>query len=145
MFGKKSGRQLPEDDDEINITAMIDIVMLLLIFFMITSKLESTTSLQVPPAKHGQAVSVDQSIVFSIFKTDGEPEIYLSDGKQENGPVDLDAVRAYTKTGVDEDKKFVIIKADREVPSGFVEEVARAVSDVDPDLKFYLGVVDRPQ
>ncbi|WP_437228576.1 ExbD/TolR family protein [Planctomicrobium sp. SH661] len=136
-------RELPEDDDDINITAMIDIVMLLLIFFMITSKMESATTLKIPPAQHGKGVSVDQSIVISVFKTDADPEIYLADGKKENGPVDLPAVQAYVREQVAKDKHNLILKADRDLPAVFVEDIARAAAEVDPELKFYAGVVER--
>lgn len=141
MFGKK--REPPEEDDEINITAMIDVVLLLLIFFMITSNMESATSLQIPPATHGEGISVDQSIVISVFKTDGDPQIYLSDGKPEN-PSDLEGVRTFVRQGVANERRNVILKADRDLPSGFVEDVARAAADVDPTLKFYMGVMDKP-
>jgi biopolymer transport protein ExbD len=36
----------------------------------------------------------------------------------------------------------VIIKADREVPHGFVQEVARTVNGVE-GVKFYVGVQDK--
>ncbi|WP_437191927.1 ExbD/TolR family protein [Planctomicrobium sp. SH527] len=144
MFSSKRHRDPPEEDDEINITAMIDIVMLLLIFFMITSKLQESSTLQVPAAKHGKEIAVDQSLVINVYQTDDSPEIYLSSGRQENGPVDYDSLRSFIRTGINEGRTNVIIKADRNIPSGFVEEVSKVIAEVDPDLKFYLGVIDRP-
>lgn len=141
-FGR--GREMPEEDDEINITAMIDVVLLLLIFFMITSSMETSTTLQIPPADNGKDVLVDQSVVVTIFKTTGDPEIYLSDGAKENGPSDLEGVKSHVREGVASGLRSVILKADRDLPSGFVEDVARAAADVDPELKFYVGVMDKP-
>ncbi|WP_437204382.1 ExbD/TolR family protein [Planctomicrobium sp. SH664] len=140
LFGK--GREQPPEDDEINIVSMIDVVMLLLIFFMISSNMSKSTEMKIPPADHGIEVPTDKSIVISIFKTDSDPQIYLSDGK-ENGPADLAAVKEYVQEQVRENRNVLILKADRDVPSGVVEEVARAASEVDPDLKYYMGVVDR--
>ena len=37
----------------------------------------------------------------------------------------------------------MIIKADQDVPSGFIEEVARAAADVVEDLEFYVGITDK--
>ncbi len=145
MFSSKRHRDLPEEDDEINITAMIDIVMLLLIFFMITSKLQESSTLQVPTAEHGIEIPVDQSLVVSVYQREDSPEIYLTSGQQENGPVDYDSLRGFIRTGITEGRKNVIIKADRNIPSGFVEEVSKVIAEVDPELKFYLGVIDRPE
>ena len=132
---KKRGGQ----DDDLDITPMIDVTFLLLIFFMVTSTMEDPAALQIPPARHGEGISTLDSTVLTVFNTENEPEIFLADGKRENGPVSLGDVTAYVQTGVADEKLNVIIKADREVPSGFVEEVARAANDVDAELKFFCG------
>jgi biopolymer transport protein ExbD len=43
---------------------------------------------------------------------------------------------------VKDDRTTVIIKADREVPHGFVQEVARTVNAIE-GVKFYVGVQDK--
>jgi len=131
-------------DVELDITPMIDVTFLLLIFFMVTSTMQNETELQVPPAKHGEGVSTDASTVITIVTRDGEPEIYLDDGPQ-GSPAPLSEIAAYVQAGLNEKppKKVVIIKADRELPSGFVEEVARAANEVEGIDKFYVGVQDK--
>lgn len=149
MFGTRPrNRSGSSDDDELDITPMIDVTFLLLIFFMVTSKMERSSSLHIPPARHGVGVSTSDSTVITIFKTDGDPEIYLSDGKKENGPVEASEVTAYVQAGIADKKLNVVIKADRDIPSGIVDEVARAANDADApegELKFYVGVMDRPK
>jgi len=149
MFSESSRLKRPGSilDDELDITPMIDVTFLLLIFFMVTSKMERSTELQVPHARNGLGVSQDQSTVISIFKTEGEPEIYLSNERKENGPVEPAAVTPYVRAAVAEGRLNVIIKADRDVPAGIVDEVTRAASEAAPaedDLKFFLGVMDQP-
>jgi biopolymer transport protein ExbD len=133
------------EDDELDITPMIDVTFLLLIFFMVASNMQKPSSLEIPPATHGTGIDKSNATVLTIFKTDNEPEIYLSDGEKENGPVSLPDVTAYVQRGVNENKLTVIIKADRDIPSGFVEDVARAASEVEAELKYYVGVMDKPQ
>ncbi len=135
------------EDEEMDITPMIDVTFLLLIFFMVTSNMEKSATLAIPPAKHGIGVTKDNAVMITIFKTDDEPEVYLSDGEKENGPVAMPEVTAYSKAGVDSGKKIIVIKADRDIPSGFVEEVARAANDFEgnEELKFYVGIEDKPE
>ena len=42
-----------EEDNEVDMTPMIDCIMLLLIFFMTTSKMNSQGLVQTPEAKYG--------------------------------------------------------------------------------------------
>lgn len=121
---------------------MIDVTFLLLIFFMVTSTMEQEGALQIPAARNGLGVSADESCILSIFDDNGVPGVYLSDSKRENGPVATEQVTPYVNS---HRKKYVIIKADRKVPSGFVEEVARAAAEAEiEDLQFFVAVQDKP-
>ncbi len=124
---------------------MIDVVFLLLIFFMVTSTMKQDTSLQVPPARHGEGVSTDAATVITVASREGEPQIFLGP-KVTDHAVSLSEIPAYVQQGIDDPegaKRTVIIKADRELPSGFIEEVARAANQVDGVEKFYVGVEDK--
>ncbi|MEW4488115.1 biopolymer transporter ExbD [Thalassoglobus sp. JC818] len=138
-------KRVDSDDDDLDITPMIDVTFLLLIFFMVTSNMKKAATVHIPPARHGQGIALSKSTVLTIFNTDGEPEIYLSDGTKENGPVTPEEVTAYVNAGIPEGKLNVIIKADSELPSGYVEEVARAANNTEneAELKFYVGVMDK--
>ena len=136
-------------DDDLDITPMIDVTFLLLIFFMVTSNMEESSRLQIPPASHGMGVPTDQSSVITIYKTEGDPEVFLGDENVRDKALatDMGMVTAYVQKVVQDGKLNVIIKADRDVPTVIVDEVARAANDVDVpggELKFFLGVVDKP-
>jgi biopolymer transport protein TolR len=136
-------RQEPEDED-LDITPMIDVTFLLLIFFMVTSTMQQEAQLQVPPARHGEGVSADTAILITIASKDDEPAIYLGDGMV-GSPVDVSQIGPYVDAGIREGKNVVIIKADRELPSGFVEDVARTANEVKGIDKFYVGIQDKPE
>lgn len=141
VFGKS--KRVEADDEDLDITPMIDVTFLLLIFFMVTSNMKQAATVNIPPAKHGQGIPTSKSSTITVFNTEGDPEIYLSDGTKDNGPVSTEEVTAYVEQGVADGKLNVIIKADSDLPSGFVEEVARAANEVDAELKFYVGVMDK--
>jgi biopolymer transport protein ExbD len=131
----------PTEDDEPDITPMIDMTFLLLIFFMVTSTMKPEGALQIPAARNGVGVASEDACILSIFDDDGTPGVYLSDMERKNGPVAPEQVTAYVQ---ERKKRIVIIKSDRKVPSGFVEEVARKANESEiEDLTFYVAVQDR--
>src|SRR5690606_27676760 len=117
---------------------------LLLIFFMVTSTMQQEAQLQVPPARHGEGISADTAILITIASKDDQPAIYLGDGMV-GSPVDVAQIDPYVDAEVRGGKDIIIIKADRELPSGFVEDVARAANEVPGIEKFYVGIEHKPE
>jgi biopolymer transport protein ExbD len=65
------------EDDEIDITPMIDCVFLLLIFFIVTSKMQEQANVNLPPANYGVAVSMNNALVLTVdAAADGSAVIY---------------------------------------------------------------------
>ncbi len=125
-----------------DITPMIDVTFLLLIFFILTNNASKTTTVELPKARHDIPVNSKESVVLTIFKSEGDPQVYLSNGKKENGPASLTDVTNYVREGVMREKRNVIILSDTEVPSGFVEEVALAASEAsEEELRYFTGVL----
>ncbi len=143
MSAARQRRQGSEEDNEIDITPMIDITFLLLTFFMMTSTMQPSGGLNVPAAKNGLGVSVDESCVLSIFDNEGSPITYLSDGASGDEVGVMSQITEYIQQ---QRKKYVIIKADRRVASGYVEEVARAAAEAqgEEELQFFVAVQDKP-
>lgn len=131
-----------EFEDELDLTPLIDVAFLLQIFFMVTATIEMAASISLPGAKHGQAPDLTTATFVTIFKSESGPELYLSNGKRENGPVSVEDVVPHVQEGVSAGKHLLVIKADREVASGFVEDVARAAAKVEGVERFLVGVVD---
>ena len=106
---------------------MIDVTFLLLIFFMVASTMQGKADLPLPPAKTGVAVVNDDATVITLLARGGSPSIKLGDGPGAPEGT-LDQVAQYVADGVARQRTTLIIKADRELPSGFVEDVARAAA-----------------
>ncbi|MGH7129532.1 MAG: ExbD/TolR family protein [Planctomycetaceae bacterium] len=141
-------RKKRTDETDIDITPMIDVTFLLLIFFMVSSTMEATPNLELPATKHGEQVASLGATFVTILGPEGagEPTILLGDGK---GPeASVDEVGPYVREGLRAGRLQVIIKADRDVRHGFVQQVARAVQDEieeenNPDAYFVIGVDDK--
>lgn len=132
------------EETEMDITPMIDVTFLLLIFFILTNNASKTTQVVLPKTRNSMSVNRKEAVVLTIFKSEDAPQVYLSDGKKENGPASLADVTAYVRDGVLQEKRTIIILADTEVPSGFVEEVALAASEAsENEMQYFTGVLDK--
>ena len=136
------------EDAEMDITPMIDITFLLLIFFLVCSTPDQDTAVELPKARHGKGVSERNSVMITISGEgiDSAP-IYLADGKVgESLPEDPDQQREMIREAVekgrrDDNKENVLIKADRNVAFRDVASVIKAVSRVE-GAKIHLAVLE---
>ena len=134
-------RRRPADDGEMDITPMIDITFLLLIFFLVASKMDAAADVQLPPAHHGGAVPEQGAIVVTVAHSDGDAAfIYKGNGEASEWlltsitPEDQEAeIAAYIQAQLDADslKENIIIKAERGVKHREVARVATAVGSVE--------------
>ena len=126
------------DSDEMDITPMIDITFLLLIFFIVASRVDKSDDIKLPDAQHGTAVSVKSSIFITIGEGDGEKAvIYKGDGKSDatvvkaSAPEDQEQELVdYLQEGIDAGKSTVVIKAEKNVKHGEVSRVSKAVGKI---------------
>jgi biopolymer transport protein ExbD len=141
-----------QSEADLDITPMIDVTFLLLIFFMVTSTMQQSQE-NLPVAEHGVGVESRESLVVSILapkSSSAPPAVRVGGGEELTGtgsPLDLDESRsARIREQVDqarqEGKTRVIIRADREVPYGFISRVMRVVNEVE-GMAFSFEVKDR--
>jgi biopolymer transport protein ExbD len=136
-------RRKSNTEMDLDITPMIDVTFLLLIFFMVASTMQPTAENDIPPAKHGVGIETEHSTIISIRLPDADdsaPIIYL--GEVGTEPADVNEIADYVRQGVDKGRLRVIIKADRGVQHGFVQRAARAANTVD-GIRFFIGVQDK--
>jgi biopolymer transport protein ExbD len=74
-------RRRVRDDSEMDITPMIDMTFLLLIFFLVASRMDERAAVVLPPARHGNAVSTTGAVVFTIGGDSEEAQIFKGEGK----------------------------------------------------------------
>lgn len=132
-------KKKPEDVD-LDITPMIDVTFLLLIFFMVTSTMQATPDLDVPPTRHGEGVdkTLSSEITITASKTLGGEATITLDGRQAS----LEEVKGYVMEGAQQGKMNAIIMADREVPEGVVMEVEKIIAEID-GMALHVGVRDK--
>ena len=137
------GRKLV--DGEMDITPMIDVTFLLLIFFMVASTMQGTPDVDVPPAEHSIGVDSAGAAIVTILaplSSAEPPRIVLGDGE---GPeADLREVRRYVEESVRDGKKRIVLKAEGDVIHGLVDDVAQAIKSVE-GVEMYMGVGDKPK
>lgn len=108
------------DHTHMNIAPLVDVVFLLLLFFMLTSHLmqEPAIKIKLPEAKTSEAV---KDTVKTIF-IDRENKIYYL-----NNQIELKNLADLIRTSLDKDNEFIRIKADRNsdvgVLIGVIDEV----------------------
>jgi len=134
-------RKSTYQDAEMDITPMIDITFLLLIFFLVASKMEESADVQLPPARHGSSVSTQTSVYVTVARGDSDrARIFKGDSTKDSllltstNLVDQEKeLGAYIQAQFDADamKNSVIINAEKGVQHREVARVAQAVGAVE--------------
>jgi len=120
---------------EINVTPLVDVMLVLLIIFMVTAPmLQQGIKVNLPQAKARSLKSEEQKIMITITR---DEKIYINKNPytiDELGKT-LKAIEAYNKN------KQVFLKADKDVPYGFV---VRVMSEIKSAGIQELGMVTEP-
>ena len=122
----------PATDDEMDITPMIDITFLLLIFFLVSSKMNPEQAVDLPKARHGGVVAAKESVVLIMRRGTGDQaEVLKADGDafSQDPEQQIAEIAEYVATGIDAGKKHVIIRADGAVRHGEIGRVSEAISE----------------
>ncbi len=126
-------------DGEMDITPMIDIVFLLLIFFVVSSKMTAEQAPKVPLAKNGAAVDIKSSIVLILSRGNGETAIVRNDMKRSfsDDPDQQTAeIIEYVSAELEKGKTDVILRAEGDVRNGEMKRVRDALGEVLEDGQF---------
>ncbi len=120
------------NDDEIDITPMIDIVFLLLIFFIVSSKMNAEQAVDLPKARHGGVIAGKESVIILMKRGTGDQaEVLRADGSKFPGDIEQQNVEIaeYVQKGIDSGKKHVVIKAEGSVRHGEINRITGAISE----------------
>jgi biopolymer transport protein ExbD len=132
-------KRTPMESAEMDITPMIDCTFLLLIFFVLTSTMESKT-LELPKAKHGAAAVEQNCVIIVLGGGGGSPaKVYLASSVDEDQLVTgsaEDQEKAVAQYVIREvrahpEKKGVLIKAAAGVKHRDVARIAKAAATVE--------------
>ncbi len=122
-----------DSDGDPDLTPMIDVTFLLLIFFIVASTPDQQTAIDLPTASRGSPVEQLYSTLLTIGEggVDSSP-VYAADGQVEaarlpDDPKEQeDKIVELVEKGLQEGKTNVVIKADKSVP---FREVWRVTGD----------------
>lgn len=141
-------RRRVENDEEMDITPMIDITFLLLIYFIVASVPDKDTAIELPKATHGVAVSQLTATVFTVGAGGADvAPVYSADGRIESERLsdNLDERKTEISDLVSEafreNKTDVVVKADKDVAYREVDRVVKAVSKVE-GVRIHLAVLE---
>jgi biopolymer transport protein ExbD len=136
------------DEIDMDITPMIDMTFLLLIFFLVSSTPDQQTAIDLPPAQHGVGVAQLESVVFTVAEGGlNVAPVYAADGRipgtelPDDPAARRDRVRELVEEGFREDKTNVVIKGDKNVAHRDVAQLVKAASQVN-GVKIHLAVLD---
>lgn len=135
-------------DANFDITAMIDLVFMMNIYFLVTTVGAAMGELNLPAAKHCVAADREASVVVSIVEgvDRSAGQVYIGDGREGEPLVEREeqdkAVRAATEAGARDQKKTVLIKAEKNVRLRDVARVAASAAAV-PGMDLKLAVMEK--
>ena len=129
------------EDDEMDITPMIDITFLLLIFFIVCSTMDPTKIGQIPEAENGLAIAAKNSAVIFIDPGAGD-EVILTrfDGTEFSRDEDAQAseiieyITAELEKSIGASKQHVMLFGDGEVKVNQVTRIQKIIGDAFEDL-----------
>ena len=135
-----------EDDAEFDITAMIDLVFMMNIYFMVSFLTAAMGEIAMPNAKHVSALDPNVSVVITVMGSlDGESvSVYLANGQKGEEIKDPEQqeikVREYVEKALAEGKTNVLIKAEAKVQEGQVNRISLAAAI--EGMKLHSGVTE---
>ncbi len=140
------------EEAEMDITPMIDVTFLLLIFFMVASKIDVQADVRLPVAHYAKPVALGDAVILTVADggPDGSAIIYKGDSMdpetrlRSTDPLEQEEeIAAYVQeVMVKERKHFVVIKAAKSVKHRDVARVASAVGKAESVQALHVAVME---
>lgn len=116
------------DSAEIDITPMMDIVFIMLIFFIVTTSFVKEAGIDVNKPEAAQAQPQKTATIFIAIRANGE--VWM-----DKRPVDVERVSAnIERLRAESPTDTIIVQADKEAKHGVVMEVMDQIKAADPGL-----------
>lgn len=148
--GSLPRRSMLSSDDDMDITPMIDITFLLLIFFIVASKMDTGSDVTLPLALNGTAVTMKSSAVLTLIGDNPDfVDVYYGEGNAQRRFNAIDPiVQEELVVGFVEDalhastpKQQVVVRADKAVKHREVSRILRAIGRV-AGARAYVAVLE---
>ncbi len=138
-----------KQDSDFDITPMIDCVFLLLFFFMVTSKMDRSSTIVQPLAINGENLTPERLVIVSAaINAAGEASFYYGDSTRPerlvpgDAKVQEDAIGKYIQQQVAQrpDAIGILIKADGKLKEKYITLFGRAAAAFGGGRKLYAGI-----
>ncbi|MDP5137034.1 biopolymer transporter ExbD [Rheinheimera baltica] len=113
---------------EIDITPMMDIVFIMLIFFIVTTSFVKEAGIDVNKPEATKAISKPSATIFIAIRANGEIWMDKRAVDVERVSANIERLRAESPTDT------IIVQADKEAKHGIVMEVMDQIKTADPSL-----------
>ena len=121
---------------EINVTPLVDVMLVLLIIFMVTAPMMTQgVDVKLPESSAPAIPTDDERLVVTITQ---DRKIYINDNLVESGELES-KLAAITQNRLD--RKGVFLRADEKIPYGYVMEVMGLIREAGIDQ---IGMVTAP-
>jgi len=123
-MARRSRTVIPEEDTELNMTPMLDVVFILLIFFIVTSVFVKTPGIDPSQPDAVTDAAVQPTILVAV---NAQSEIWI-----DKRPYDIGEIRPIIQSILAESPKAeAIIKADKDAEVGIVMSVQDLMQDLE--------------
>lgn len=123
-----------EFDSEFDITPMIDVVLLLLIFFMVSARMAPQNTAKLPKAKHGDLAAMHDAVVLVVrHGTNDVAAVSTPSGRKFAIDQEMQSaeIAEYVEMAMlDHQKKYVLIQAEFNVLTSEMIRVQLAIGSV---------------
>ena len=100
-------RRRKSEEADMDITPMIDMTFLLLIFFIVTSKMGPKAGIELPPARHGTAAVEKNTVILTVGPGDPIAKVYRGES--------TDAKDAFAASNADDQENQVVAYIESEI------------------------------
>ena len=124
---------------------MIDVVLLLLIFFMVSARMAPQNAARLPKAKHGELASMHDAVVLVVKHSGNDTasvstpngKMFSSDKETQSGEI-----AEHVANGMQAmEKKFVLLQAEPTVLTSEIVRIQNAIGTVlEPEQKILVAV-----
>jgi len=132
---------------EFDITAMVDLVFMMNIYFLVTFVTVAMGQLNLPMAKHVAPLDAESAVIFTLTRTlDGKGvNVYLGDSDKAEPIVEAaqqeKQIQAAVEQGKADGKTEVLLKAEKKVRLADLFRISTAATA--EGMKLHVGVLER--
>lgn len=140
-------RQVDREPPEFDITAMVDLVFMMNIYFLVTFVTVSLSQVDLPSASHVAPLDADTSVILTVVGGGDQPAVVYLGDREKGTPIrgalrQEERVRIAVEEGVDAGKHEVLLKAEKKVRLGDLFRISAAASAVE-GVKLNVAVMEK--